>query len=132
MVEFYRVYKNNHEYRWCENPLPVSLFAPFISRFTPAPLHETQRSHTRNPLWFSLYEICFPQKYMINPMQFGGIRTAILQLLFSSKDSPVPADRFFSRWGTIRTCPLRAATDWPCYAGNTNTIKKGQGERKEN
>lgn len=132
MVEFYRVYKNNHEYRWCELTLPVGLFAPFISRFTPAPLNEKQRSHTRNPLWFSLHEICFPQKYMINPMQFGGIRTAILQLLFSSKDSPVPADRCFSPMGIVRTCPLWAATDGPCYAGNANKLQKRQGEQEEN
>jgi hypothetical protein len=105
MAGFNWVYKNNQLIRWCQNSLPAGLFVSLLSCFNPFLRVAKERFFTTKPLWINLYEICFPQKYIILPMQSGGIRSAVLLLLFSSKSRPEPADCVFSFREMLRSCP---------------------------
>ena len=103
MVGFNWVYKNNQLNRWCQYTLPVNLFVSFISFFISSHAVK-QLSSTSNILWINLNGICFPQKYIVLSMQSDGFRPANLQLLFSSKSRPEPAECSFSSFGMLRPC----------------------------
>jgi hypothetical protein len=133
IVGFNWNFKINQFNRWCKSSLPVKLFVLFFSLFNPSIIKEKQLYSTGNTLWIKLYEICFPQKYIIYPMKSVGVRSAILQLLFSAKSRPEPAVCLFPHWGIVRSCPLRVASDLPCtFRGYEHNTIRMQGLRKEN
>jgi hypothetical protein len=123
MVGFNWVYKNNQLFRWCQHSLPVVFFVSFLSFFNPFLRVVNEISSMVNSLWINLYKICFPQKYIILPMQSGGVRSAILLLLFSLKSRPEPAECGFSEIEILRSCPSSDGFSLtPCFcAGNTYT-----------
>jgi hypothetical protein len=123
MVGFNWVYKNNQLIRWCQNSLPAILFVSFLSSFKAFLRVVIEVLFAIKTLWINLYEICFPQKYIILPMQSGGIRSAVLLLLFSLKSRPEPAECGFSEIEILRSCPSADGLSLtPCFcAGNTYT-----------
>lgn len=102
MVGFNWGSKNNQLSRWCNHTLQVVFLFPSYSLFSSSTITSKQFSSTIKALWISIYEICFPQKYIIKAMHSGGIRPANLQLLFSSKRRRKPADCAFFRLGIVR------------------------------
>jgi hypothetical protein len=133
MVGFNWVYKIYQRIRWCKTSTLVTIFVSFVSNFNPYIYTAKRTLSTIKLLWMSLFEICFPQKYINFPIKSGGVRSVILQLLFSSKNGPEPADNVFpygklfdhTRYGLPLFCPVY------CREYEHITIRR-QGLRKEN
>jgi len=132
-VGFNCVYKINQQNRRCQITLPTTVFVFSVSIFNPYNHTAKRLISATKLLWISLFEICFPQKYIKFPIKSDGIRSVILQLLFSSKNRPKPADNVFpygklydhTRYGLPLICPVY------CREYEHITTSR-QGLRKEN
>ena len=133
MVGVSWVYKFIQLIRWCQLALSSKFILYLSSLYNPSFFTDKSFFSTINTLWINIYEICFPQKYIINSKKSGGIQSAKLQLLFSSKCRLEPAECIFpfgkvnmrTRLGLFLSCPV--------YSGNTkyNTIQQaGRGSSR--
>jgi hypothetical protein len=130
MVGFNWVYKKSKLNRWCINTLPVKFFVPDLSNNNSS-IYDRKLCFFRvKSLSINIFEICFPQKYIISSLKSDGIRSATLQLLFSSKSRPKPEDFVFPSWKLYDHAPRGLPLFCPVVQGMLTHYKARAGIMK--